>query len=491
MKRYKHSLSNYRLITGDMGVLIPIQLQEILPGDSLKANSAALIRLSPLVAPVMHPVVARIHHWFVPHRLTWPQSEEGGWEDFITGGKDGNNQASIPTVTPPARSAGDLLDYLGVPPVNSMEVSALPHRAYNLIFNEFYRDQDLQSEATVGNTLQRCCWAKDYFTSARPWPQKGPDITVPLGDQAPIVGLGKLDGVFADGPQNVFETDNPDAVSYASGSRFSDPDNRQMWVRESADVPGTPGIYADLTNATAANVNDWRRAFALQRYQEARAQYGSRYTEYLQYLGVTPSDSRLQRPEYLGGGKATINFSEVLQTQRTDDGETPLGTMGGHGIAGVKTRNFVRHFNEHGYLISLMSLRPKSIYADGIPRTWLKRDKEDFWQRELEQIGQQAVLDGEVYATTGGNTNTFGWQDRYSEYKHTFSGIAGDFRNVLDYWHMARMFDSQPALNSEFVTCTPTKRIFAEQLNNSLWCMVQNNVAARRFVRKASNSRIL
>lgn len=483
MKRQKHSLSNYRLLTGDMGKLYPVQLQEILPGDSMKASSAALIRVSPLVAPVMHPVTVRLHHWFVPHRLTWDS-----WEDFITGGSDGQNDDLIPTYTIGANyDFNELYDYLGIPHVQDIEVNALPVRAYNLIFNEFYRDQDLVDPRQIADsTIAQIAWEKDYFTTSRPFPQKGPDITIPLGTQAPVIGIGKLNQTYNQTDTSVYESGGVDNV-YASSGAFG----TETHVRQDPDNPGYPGIYADLTEATAANVNEWRRAFALQRYQEARMRYGSRYSEYLRYLGVTPSDARLQRPEYLGGGKATINFSEVLQTQRTDTGESPQGNMAGHGIAAVRTRNFVRHFNEHGYMMTLMSVRPKTVYEHGMDRTLLRQTKEDFWQMELQQIGQQAVLNNEVYAdpTTGGET--FGYQDRYAEYKHTPSRVCGEFRDLLNYWHMARIFDSAPALNEEFVTCDPTKRIHAEQTQHSLWCMVNNVVKSRRFVKKSASSRIL
>lgn len=490
MKRFKHSLSNYKLLTGNMGYLYPCQLQEVLPGDSFRATSAALIRVSPLVAPVMHPVTVRIHHWFVPHRIIWDE-----FEDFITGGPDGADNSAIPTHTIGSNyEFNALLDYLGVP-VNAdtvgLEVNQLPIRAYNKIFNEFYRDQDLVDPVSQGNvSLLKIAWEKDYFTTSRPFPQKGPDITVPLGTIAPVMGIGLQDQSFPQSNTAVYETGASGTRQYANSKGTSG--TPSALIEEDPNNPGFPGVYADLSEATAANVNDWRRAFALQRYQEARMRYGSRYSEYLRYLGVTPSDARLQRPEYLGGGKATINFSEVLQTQRTDSGESPLGTMGGHGIAAVKTRGMTRHFNEHGYMMTLLSVRPKTIYQDGAHRTFFRKTKEDFWQKELQQIGQQPIYNNEVYCDpSAAGLETFGYQDRYSDYKRTPSTVSGEFRELLDYWHMARKFDAAPALNSDFVTCDATKRIHAEQNQDSLWMMVQNNLRARRFVRRSADSRIL
>jgi len=254
-------------------------------------------------------------------------------------------------------------------------------------------------------------------------------------------------------------------------------------------------IYADLSSAGAINVNDFRRAFALQRYQEARARYGSRYTEYLRYLGVTPSDARLQRPEYLGGGTTRINFSEVLQTAADTPTEPResfgVGDLYGHGIAGLRHRPIRRFMEEHGYIHSFLSVRPKGIYMQGINRTFLKQTKEDFWQRELQHIGQQEVWKGEVYLQNA-NTDvraTFGYSDRYEEYRNTPSFVAGEFRDVLDYWHMGRDLPFDVELNDDFINCVPTKRIHNVQTNNALWCLVNNHVVARRLVsRTASNS---
>lgn len=493
MKRYKHNLSNYKLTTFDMGRLIPVQVQEILPGDSMRASTRMLIRCSPMLAPVMHPVVARIHHWFIPHRLTWPMLGPGnGWEDFITGGKDGLDDQTVPQQSNVV-GAGSLGDYFGLPvsPSGPSTINSLPTRAYNLIWNHFYRDQDLQAELNLANiNLQSICWEKDYFTSSRPTPQKGPDVTVPLGTIAPVKGIAPVStAAYNQANTQVNESDGTQRT-YASSIITSNTGGNATHIEENPDLPGYPAIYADLSMATAANVNEWRRAFAMQRYQEARSRYGSRYNEFLRYQGVTPADSRLNRPEYLGGGRAVINFSEVLQTSKSE-ADNPLGKLGGHGISAVRSRPFVRHFNEHGYMMTLVSVRPKTIYQDGIERTWLRKDKEDFFHKELQQIGQQPITVNEIYANDTNGEDTFGYQDRYSEYKRTPSKVCGDFRSTLDFWHLARKFSQAPALNSSFVQCSPSKRIFAEQTRHSLWCMVDNRVVARRMVRKSGNSRII
>lgn len=498
MKRNKHSLSHYKLVTGDMGQLIPVATFEVLPGDSVQQATSLLLRCSPLVAPVMHPVSVRVHHWFVPHRLVWD-----GWEDFITGGADGlgGDAGSFPTLTtgPQGIGVGSIGDYMGIPTgVPNLEVSVLPTRAYGLIWNEFYRDQDLQDplappeagqDAGFSNPPLPVAWEKDYFTSSRPWPQKGPDVSLPLGVEAPVVSNTNYVNVrFGNdtADRSLVSSSIDDSLKITPPVGQSDP---MYWG-------GETGLKADLTQASAVNVNDVRLAFALQRYQEARARYGSRYTEYLRYLGVRSSDARLQRPEYLGGGKQTISFSEVLKTGGGEDVDTdPIGTMKGHGIAAMRSRRYRRFFEEHGTVLSLLSVRPRTMYTEGLHRMWSRRTKEDFWQKELEQIGQQEVYRREVYAQANaagaGGDAVFGYQDRYAEYKHLPSTVHGEFRNLMNYWHLGRSFASAPALNRSFIECDPSKRIFAEQTQHSLWVMVNNSIQARRLVSRSNASRIL
>lgn len=488
MKRSKFSLSNYKLCTMPMGKLVPIGLQEILPGDSIQAATSALLRVIPLAAPVMHPVRVRIHHWFVPHRLVWED-----WEDFITGGPDGFDDSAFPVKDGHYTTPGDLLDYLGIPPsigVGRM-VSVLPLRGYQLIYNNFYRDQDLMAAAaislssgtdnTTSATLQNVAWEKDYFTSARPWVQKGPDITIPLASTAPVEGTGQPTWNVGIGPgasSPLYWGAGTDNVKWNQ----SNPGANQAaaWV--------DPALQVDLSAATSVGINALRQAFALQRFEEARARYGSRYTEYLRYLGVRSSDARLQRPEYLGGGKQTIQFSEVLQTG-VDAEDSGVGNLTGHGIAAMRSNRFRRFFEEHGYMFTLCSVLPKTMYAQGIPRTWNRRIKEDFFQRELQHIGQQPILNRELYAPGASPEGIFGYQDRYDEYRRSESSVAGAMRDSLDFWHYARIFESAPTLNGSFVTANPTTRVYqVTEGADPLICMFNHSIQARRLVAGSGKS---
>lgn len=497
MKRSKFSLSHYKLLSAKMGSLIPLSWYEALPGDTIQMSTAALVRCAPLVTPPMHPVHVRIHHWFVPNRIIWDN-----WESFITGGSDGMDTTAHPYINFAAAPAtSTLADYMGVPTatLTNLHVNALPFRAYAMIFNEWYRDQDLVTElalskgdgadSTTSIALSNCAWEKDYYTSSRPWEQKGPTVTLPIAGTAPVKGIGA----------------NTGSGTVNSGFWQEGDTSAQTWnawignsigiKAQSAAVPGvgnTPQIFADLSAATGVDINQVRLAFALQRFEEARARYGSRYTEYLRYLGVRSSDARLQRPEYLGGGRQTIQFSEVLQT--SESGSTPIGDLAGHGISALRSNRFRRFFEEHGIVMTLMSVRPRTIYTQPVARQFLRGlsvngmtgTKEDYWQRELQHIGQQEVNGMEVDVSTG--DVSFGFQDRYDEYRRLESSVSGAFRTTLDDWHFARSFASPPALNSTFVQCVPTTRTFADTTADNLYVMAQHSVQARRLVSQVGTS---
>lgn len=504
-KRSKFSLSHYRLFSGRMGMMMPIGITECLPGDTFQQATSVFLRCSPLVTPVMHPVHVTVHHWFIPTRLLWNK-----WEDFITGGPDGMDASVMPTIKAPAQggfAVGSLADYMAVPSgIPNLEVCALPFRAYALLYNECYRDQDLESElplslesgldTTTNTTLQRCDWARDYFTTARPWPQKGPSVTVPVnyGDgSGPSLSAIQITG----SPQLVSSGAGWQKINdgVSSGVKYNawcassgSPANAGLSVNKgtlaaSATItPGDPGIGS-------VDINQLREAFALQRFEEHRALYGSRYVEYLRYLGVKSSDGRLQRPEYLGGSRQTIQFSEVLQT--APGGDDPVGALKGHGIGAMRTNRYRRFFEEHGYVLTVMMVRPISVYMQGLSRMWNRRVKEDYYQRELQHIGQQEVLTKELYAGNAEGPTAddvvFGYQNRYDEYRWHESYVSGEFRNILNSWHMARDFANAPTLNADFINAVPTTRIFAAQQNDTLYCMANHSIQARRLMSKYGN----
>nr|DAW08219.1 MAG TPA: Capsid protein [Microviridae sp.] len=477
MKRGKFSLSYTKLLSCDMGELIPIGWHEALPGDTIQQTTTALVRCAPLLSPVMHPVEVRFHHWCVPNRLLWTN-----WEKFITGGPDGLDATVHPTITLPSVAVGSLADYLGVPiSAGAIVVSALPFRAYASIFNENYRDQDLVTlaglslgdgvDATTSTALKNIAWEKDSYTSARPWEQKGPAISIPLTGSAPVV---------------ISETGaTPGTRTFDRGNAAADGAVR---VNEAGTINSPLLFNTDLTGVSSVTVNALREALALQRYEEARARFGSRYTEYLLYLGVKSADSRLQRPEYLGGGRQTIQFSEVLATAETG-ATTDVGDMKGHGIATPRSNRYRRYFEEHCIVMTMMSVRPKTMYMQGLDRKFNRRTKEDYWQKELQHIGQDNILNKEIYAAHATPDGTFGWQDRYDEYRKSESNVAGEFRTTtLNYWHLARDFSADPALNSTFVTSTPTKRVFAATSADCLYVMAKHSIQARRLVAQTGSS---
>lgn len=478
MKRNKFNLSHYRMFTSDMGRLHPIMAVPVLPGDTFQHHTSMLIRLSPLNTPVMHPVTARVHHFFVPNRIM-----DDGWEDFITGGNDGEGEGTtFPKVTSGA-STTSMLAYLGGPQITGQTVNRYPLIAVNRIINEYYLDQDIATPRTdTQNDTQQIAWEKDYFTTARPWTQRGPAVTLPVGSTAPVGYIGS-------------EGDKLSLTRYNSSYEaqgFNDFDSAVAALEAGADN-ATPGhlLFANLSETSAININDFRTAFALQRYQEARARYGARFVEYLRYLGITPSDARLQRPEYLGGGSARLQFSEVLQTAPNNPGtdQNGIGDLYGHGIAGVRSNKYRKFFEEHGWVITMFSVRPKAVYKDAMHREWLKDTKEDFYQKELVNLGQQEVWQGEL-RSDGGKT-VFGYQDRYDEYRQHPSVVSQDFRTTLSSWSLFRDIGSNPQLNESFIECNPSKRIFQTTSPDGLWCMANHHLVARRMLPKRSRPRIL
>lgn len=510
MKRSKFNLSHTQLLTGHMGNLIPIGILEVLPGDTIQHASQALIRSAPLSAPPMHPVRIDVRHFFVPFRLIWED-----FEKFITGGPDGMDESVFPTMVLQSESptgyyseVESIFDYLGVKPDVSCTLSALPIRAVNLIWNEYYRDQDLQPERVISTasgvdttteytkTIQ-VNWEKDYFTTARPWEQKGPDVLIPIGSEATgTARIHTLRNVTLD------ETQTPLQGLYGVGTGPSNEGvtpgkwPRNDWLDQNQgphEYEWLGDVNVDLSTATAASVNDLRLALALQRYQEARARFGSRYTEYLRYLGVRSSDARLQRPEYLGGGRTNLQFSEVLSTNVGAEGSELPGIFGGHGIGANRTNRYRKFFEEHGFVISFLSVLPQTMYPDGLFRLWNRRTKEDFFQKELQHIGQQTILNKEVQLDHTDPDDVFGYQDRYDEYRRSESQVHGYFRHgeYLDNWHFARNVPGNASINSDFVMAQPSTQPFQSFDDSTLYCAIRHQIVARRILAARGSSFIL
>ncbi|AXL15618.1 major capsid protein [Microviridae sp.] len=449
--RNQFNLSHEHKTACDMGELIPVMCKEVLPGDTFLHSASALTRVSPLQHPLMHRVELRLHTFYVPNRILW-----SGWEDFITG-KNTTDPKPMYTTLQNER----LLDYMGIPPIAGLEVDQAPLQAYNLIYNDFYRDQDLQAERDLLDTsVARCAWQKDYFTIARPQPQQGDPVDIP------IQGLGGIYGTNSATPTNI-----------DLELRKAPADDRYFSV-------SSPGGEVDEFEVRfqdgSISIDDFRRSMALQRFAEARMRFGSRYIDYLRYIGVNPSDGRLDRPEYLGGGKENLAFSEVLTTAQVPDHN--VGEMFGHGIALGRANGYRKMFEEHGWVMTLLSARPKTVYQNALPRQFTRLTAMDYWQKELEVLPWQEVPESEIFAG-GDASSVWGYVPRYEEYRHGVSHVSGSLRGGTENdWHMAREFNNTPALNGSFVECTPTERIYQDADQPDLIVNVMHNLQARRFV---------
>jgi hypothetical protein len=487
-KRFKHNLSNLKVLSMNMGELVPIGITEVLPGDTIQQRTTALQRLSPLLAPMMHPVYTYIMHFYVPNRLVWED-----WEDFITGGEDGADASVFPTIRfNSGCTVGSLADYFGLPTGSiDITVNALPFRAYQLIYNEYFRNKDLTSENTIDLTsgpdsstetdLQNVLWEKDYFTSAQPEPQLGSEVTIPLGDSIPIYSDADFDGVDdADNRITVYNSADDDTyrlIANGSSTYFT------------GSTSTSDPLYANPEGdaASLASINDLREAIALQREAEARQLYGASYHELLRYYGIQGHDARLNRPELLGSYRQIMNISEVLQTG-VDSTDSGVGTMAGHGIAAMRGNRYRRFIPEHGHIITTMYTRPKTIYSEGVHKMWLHQAKEDFYNPNLADIGMEPILNKELYYEHTSPADTFGYTHRYESYRSIPSTFAGEFRDggSLEHYHMARFFSTDPALNTSFVECNPTDRIYASTSTDQIYCQVHHSIQARRMVKHAS-----
>lgn len=556
-KSNRFNLSHDVKLTAKFGKLTPILCQDCLPGDVFKLNTELICRFAPMVAPIMTEVNVYTHFYFVPKRLLWDN-----FKSFITGGEDGEDAPLYPRLrlingSPAVASgniffSGSLADYLNFPvfkrsapqydwvhPSNQIDLDALPFRAYQLIWNEYYRDQNLMDEVDIMKDvdgisvvshsskltlglmqLRSRSWKKDYFTSALPWAQRGDEVELPLQGTADLV----YNDVTSDLRNPNLATFNSAAFKFGESVPISDDqleiNNGRLHAKNAnQDVvlgyrpSGTTGVMydpltvqlsksnlqsliagVDLSGASSATINELRRAIKAQEFLELAARGGSRYIEQIYaYFGVRSSDARLQRPEFLGGGKSRVAITDVLQTSQTTE-TSAQATPSGHAISAQRSHSFKFRCEEHGYIIGVMSVMPKAAYMQGLPRMYQKFDRLDHYWPQFAHLGEQEIKTNEIYcnpslplAQDKGDT-TFGYTPRYAEYKYMMDSIHGDFRDSLSFWHMGRIFADAPALNEAFLTNVEdaANRVFnvVDEDVDKIWINVHHNLKALRKMPK-------
>lgn len=534
---YREKLNTFNLshtvkLTGNMGYLIPILKLPVIPDDRIKLSHEVKVKFAPLIAPIMDEIDCVVHDFYVPNRILWQGVDrEDSWKTFLTGGKTGRLEPVFPYITVTQQlytsfmSKSTLSDYLGIPQIdadftgNPFTISALPFRAYQQIYNDYYRNaniqgeilfnldggevEDIQIEDSEDSSrkmwqlresllqLRKINWRKDYFTSALPWAQRGGDVLLPIGGYAPVVSEN---GQPTNLPSLIFDGGNYPQTNVNLKANFNLSDDGSTWYKVGIDDQGSQfhnakwfvngsGLSADLSSASAVTVNDLRKMFQLQRFLEINAIGGSRYNEVIwSHFGVRVPDARIQRPIYLGGKKISVQVSEVLQTSESTE-TSPQGNMTGLANTYGYTDMSMCSVQEHGYIISIMCVRPNPSYKQGLERDWRKFDKYDFYWPEFAHLGEQPVYRSELYLNPNADLeNTFGYQSRYSEYKFMNSRVHGDFRDTLEYWTLVRDFENTPMLNEEFITCNPSSRIFAveDETVDKLRIEVYNQVYATR-----------
>lgn len=478
-KRNKFDLSHDVKMSCKMGDLVPICCVPTVPGDKFYIGAESLIRFAPMIAPVMHRINSTIHYFFVPNRILWEN-----FPKFLA--REKNPVTGLDYVAPSivwGESLGsDLLklgDYLGVPPSGPIrQVNALPFAAYQAIYNEYYRDQNLVDPVDYKlvdgannppdahfHFLRRRAWEHDYFTAALPFAQKGEEVALPISDFNDV-------RVRRDGFGGGWNADLPPIAGQPVLVDGGQSDITQQ---------GELFIDGDDLSAEAATVNNLRRVFRLQEWLEKNARGGTRFIEMIKsHFGITSSDARLQRPEYITGVKSPVMISEVVNTTGQVDG-LPQGNMSGHAVA-VNDGGTGSYFcEEHGYIIGIMNVQPRTAYQQALNKDWFKFDPLDYYWPSFANIGEQEVKNVEVNINHNDPDGTFGYVPRYAEYKFCQNRVAGDFRSSLAFWHLGRILPDNVALNKDFIECNPRQDIFAVQDGtDQLWCQVYNKITAIR-----------
>ena len=526
------NLSHVKRFTCDMGELIPVLYLECVPGDTFKIGADVVTRFQPLVAPILDSVDMTVHYFFVPTRLLFDNDKD--WETFLTGGKDGKDE-SVSLELYGARNtfAGkskfndnnsypfsnncylkySLWDYFGLPLpsneddlpsfVTANHINAFPQKCYNLVWNEFYRDENVSEECGLRNsTVLYRSWKKDYFTSALPWQQRG------VSPALPITGIIPVDISSLSLGDPVLNINGGSVDGSIIGYRNTETANYQLLMNKVVKPSGTTNVdvsalkgtvishdgTVNLSNASTFDVAVLREAFQIQRWLELNARGGVRYTEFLKaHFGLAPRDEVLQRPQYIGGTKSSIVVSEVLQTSQTTEGTpdkkgSPQGNLAGHGLGAMSDYVCTYTAKEFGYIIGIASWMPKPSYQQGVNRMFSRQTKYDFYFPEFAHLSEQAVTKGEIYATGDEehDNSIFGYQSCYSEMRYMPSFNCADMRDTFSYWHLGRIFSSDPSLNSGFLTTNPNysggirKDIFADHDSKGLLVQFGNVVKAIR-----------
>lgn len=499
--------------TFNVGQIIPFYVDEVLPGDTFDVETSRVVRMQSLITPVMDNIYLDMYYFFVPNRIVWSH-----WKQFMGENTESawipKTEYEVPQITAPAESGfavGTIADYLGVPTgVSNLSVNALPFRAYALICNEWFRDENLSDplnipvdDATVagvntgtfvtdvakGGLPYTAAKYHDYFTSALPAPQKGPDVLIPsaTAGEYPVVSTDKLHDVsmYSDGLRFYLPADDggkvPTEPAYL-GVGFSPGSSANESVGLSSK--GTEefrhglfpaNLWAVASGGLGATINQLRMAFQIQKLYEKDARGGTRYIEVLKsHFGVTSPDARLQRPEYLGGNRIPINVNQVLQTSGTVEGNTPQGTPVGQSLTTDTHHDFKKSFVEHGFVIGVMVARYRHTYQQGLERFWNRHTRLDFYWPVFANIGEQAILNKEIYAQgTDEDEEVFGYQEAWADYRYKPDRVSAEMRSAyaqsLDVWHLADDYDKLPALSDSWIREDPSNvdRVLAVQSNTS------------------------